>query len=205
MINTEFPLVFSSEEGKDWLKGSYKAPLKALAAKERSGEIIRLRRGLYAFKEGLDPLKCAYRLHEPSYISFETALAYYGLIPERVEQVISVVDGRPAKYLAAATRFIYHSQSRPLFALGMGLTFIDGQAIPIAIPEKAVLDTLALVGLKARGLSTSDVLEYVVGSLRIDFEDLGRLSLPKMKKMAPLYRNLAPKMLTEELAKIRRK
>ena len=80
--------IFSVEEAKFFLQKRYKAPLKALSAMEKSGEILRLRRGLYAFSEGFNPLAAACKVHGPSYVSFETALAYYGLIPERVHQII---------------------------------------------------------------------------------------------------------------------
>ena len=170
---------------------------------ERAGKIIRLRRGLYAFTDGFDPLKAAYRIHEPSYISYQTALSFYQFIPERTEQVISVVDGRSASYLTASTRFRYHAQSRPLFALGMSMIFIDQFPVPIATPEKALLDTLADVKLKAHKIEPSEILEYVVDGLRIEYEDLKQLSINKMKKIACLYRNLGPQKLVNELTKKR--
>ena len=102
------PPVFSVEDAVFFLKKQYKAPNKALAALEKSGDLIRLRRGLYAFRDSFNPFEAAAKIYGPSYISFETALAHYGLIPERVEQIISVVDGRP------------NSFSRPVAALRCG-------------------------------------------------------------------------------------
>jgi hypothetical protein len=167
----------------------------------RAGKILRLRRGLYAFTDGFDPLKAAYRMHEPSYVSYQTALSYYNLIPERTEQVISVVDGRPASYLTASTRFRYHSQSRQLFAMGMSMVFIDTFPVPIATPEKALLDTLADTRLKAQKIEPSEILEFVVDGLRIEYEDLKQMSINKMKKIARLYRNHGPQKLVYELTK----
>lgn len=195
------PEVFTTEEARFFLQKRYKAPLKILSSMEKSGEIVRLRRGLYAFAEGFDCSMAASRIYGPSYLSFETALAFYGLIPERVHQMISVVDGRPARFLANAVRYIYHSQDRQLFSLGMGLVFIQEYPVPMAIPEKALLDTLAVRKLEASQLSENDVLEFVIGNLRVDEEDLQQLSLYKMKKMANLYRNLAPRKLVKALSK----
>ena len=205
LLRKILPVVFTSDEARFFLRERYKAPLEALSSIEKSGEIVRLRRGLYAFKEGFDPLMAAARIHGPSYVSFETALDYYGLIPERVHQIISVVDGRPASYLSDSVRYVYHSQQRLLFSKGMGLIFIRDEPVPIALPEKAILDTLANHKLKTAGLSGRDVLDFVIANLRIAAEDLDRLSLKKLKDMAPLYRNLGPGMLVQALNQRREK
>jgi hypothetical protein len=120
-------------------------------------------------------------------------LSYYGLIPERVQQIISVVDGRPASFQTPWGDYLYHSQERALFSLGMGLIFLDDDPIPMAIPEKALLDTLANHKLQASSLSNKDVYDFAIEGLRIDADELKSLSLKKMKSMAFLYRNHAPK------------
>lgn len=193
------PPVFSSDEAIFHLRDQYKAPAKALLALEKAGEVLRLRRGLYAFAEDFDPLLAASRVYGPSYISYETALSYYGLIPEKVRQVISVVDGRPARYSGQQIRYIYHSQNRPLFSLGMGMIFIGDHPLPFAIPEKAVLDTLDHHKLATVSLSDNDILDFVCEGLRIEFEELSKLSLKKMNPMAKMYRNLAPIKLVKAL------
>ena len=63
-----------------------------------SGELIRLRRGVYATRRDLNPLCFAASIYGPSYISFETALSYYGLIPEAVYEVISATLKRPKEF-----------------------------------------------------------------------------------------------------------
>lgn len=50
-----------------------------------AGELIPLRRGLYLQDRTANPLALAPAIHGPSYVSFESALAWHGLIPERVE------------------------------------------------------------------------------------------------------------------------
>ena len=57
-----------------------------------SGEIVRIRKGLYAFGAPLQraPISrelLANLIYGPSYISLDYALSYHGLIPERVETV----------------------------------------------------------------------------------------------------------------------
>ena len=61
----------------------------------RKGHIVRVKKGLYVWGELLDfsgysKKILANLVYGPSYISLETALSFYGLIPERVETVTSV-------------------------------------------------------------------------------------------------------------------
>jgi predicted transcriptional regulator of viral defense system len=55
----------------------------------KSGELIRLKKGFYAFSKPylsgpIDLVVVANTLYAPSYISFDYALSYYRMIPERV-------------------------------------------------------------------------------------------------------------------------
>lgn len=190
------PPVFPTEEAESLLSAKYLAPNKALEAMEKKGLVTRLKRGLYCVGTDLDPLSIAAFLHGASYLSFETALSHYGLIPERTEGILSVVDGRAAVVNSPIGRFEYLSQSRGLFALGMDLDTSSEIPLPIATKEKAVLDSLARAKLIAKKCSPEDIYRYVNDGLRIDESELMKLSLSRMRKLAPLYRNLAPAKLT---------
>ena len=45
-----------------------------------TGELVALRRGLYATRRELDPRCLAGPIYGPSYVSFETALAWHGSV-----------------------------------------------------------------------------------------------------------------------------
>lgn len=62
----------------------------------RQGEIIGLRRGLYATRGDLDPRGVAGAIYGPSYVSFETALSWHGRIPDGVREIISATPKRAA-------------------------------------------------------------------------------------------------------------
>jgi predicted transcriptional regulator of viral defense system len=47
-----------------------------------AGELIQLRRGLYATRRTINPHCLAASIYGPSYISFDTALSFHGLIPD---------------------------------------------------------------------------------------------------------------------------
>ena len=65
-----------------------------------SGRIYQLRRGLYSIappyqKEKPHPFLIANHLQRAPYVSLQSALAFYGFIPETVNTTVSVTTGRP--------------------------------------------------------------------------------------------------------------
>ncbi len=57
----------------------------------KRGLLKRLKKGLYTLRgTNLPELYVANKLYEPSYISLEFALSYYGVIPESVYKITSV-------------------------------------------------------------------------------------------------------------------
>jgi predicted transcriptional regulator of viral defense system len=97
----------------------------------------------------------ANRIYNPSYISLEAALSYYGFIPEAVFAVTSVSTRKTKTFSTAYGKMIYrHIQPRYLF--GFDLTAFGNFRFKIAAPEKAVLDFLYL---NPRINSTADMEE----------------------------------------------
>ncbi|GFP22333.1 hypothetical protein HKBW3S06_01560, partial [Candidatus Hakubella thermalkaliphila] len=67
------------------------------------GRLYQLRRGLYALappfqKVKPHPFLIANRMVRNSYVSCQSALAFYGLIPEYVPVITSVTTARPARW-----------------------------------------------------------------------------------------------------------
>lgn len=85
---------FTLMEIARWVGGSSNRQFALLKRALKSGEVIRIHRGLYCLaskyhRRKPDPLVLAQRLHGPSYISLETALSYHDWIPEAVYAVTS--------------------------------------------------------------------------------------------------------------------
>ena len=84
----------------------YQSPQKAqrqLTDWTRAGKLLQLKRGLYAFLPPyVDERPMSYgianRLVQPSYVSLQAGLSYYGMIPEHVAVVINVTIGRLQKF-----------------------------------------------------------------------------------------------------------
>ncbi|MDM7997827.1 MAG: hypothetical protein QUT30_19315 [Acidobacteriota bacterium] len=86
--------VFTLMELARWVGGSSNRRFALLKRALKSGEVIRIHRGLYYLgskylRQKPDPLVLAQRIYGPSYISLETALSYHGWIPEAVYAITS--------------------------------------------------------------------------------------------------------------------
>jgi predicted transcriptional regulator of viral defense system len=85
----------------------------------------------------------ANKLYAPSYISFEMALSYYGLIPEGVYSITSATSKKTAKFKTQIAEFFYHNL-KPQLIFGYNLRRVGGRQYKFAEMEKAVLDYLYL-------------------------------------------------------------
>lgn len=91
-----------------------------------------------------DLFTLANKLYEPSYISLESALAYYQIIPESVLGITSISARKTAEYESAWGRFSYRS-IKPSFIFGYCVINPEEKNMyKIARLEKAVLDYLYL-------------------------------------------------------------
>lgn len=114
----------------------------------RQGLLVRLRRGWFAFPELLKAPDfaryIANRIYKPSYISLQTALSFYGMIPEAVTDITSVSTLKTAEFINKFGTYSYRTIKPELF-FGFELKKMqDGRTIPFATPEKALLDLLYL-------------------------------------------------------------
>jgi len=151
-----------------------------------SGRIYQLRRGLYSIAPPYQKIKphpflVANRLQRASYVSLQSALAFYGLIPEIVNITVSITAGRPERLETPLGIFEFrHIKSNLLF--GYQMTDLVGQSTLVATPEKALLD---LVYLQPGGESSKYVHE-----LRL--QNLDHLNLDVLKKHSKVFDS--PKM-----------
>lgn len=109
--------------------------------------IQKLRNGYYCFSDQPydNSSRCylANRLYRPSYISLESALAWYGFIPEAVFQTISCTTLKPQRIETPRGLYIYRHLKRELF-FGYRLISWRQWKLAIAEPEKVLIDYLYL-------------------------------------------------------------
>lgn len=112
----------------------------------KKGYLIRLKNGLYAYRREMDKIQgeeLAFLLCQPSYLSLESALAWYGFIPEIVHSFTNVTSRITRMFENPFGRFIYRHVKSELF---WGYVEMQGKQNPylLAEPEKALLDYLYL-------------------------------------------------------------
>jgi predicted transcriptional regulator of viral defense system len=114
-----------------------------------AGKVWQLRRGLYALappyqKTAPHPFLVANQMVSGSYVSLQSALAYYDLIPEYVPVTTSVTTLRPGDWDTPIGRFAYRHIQDSLF-FGYRTAVLDNrQSALIASREKALLDLIYL-------------------------------------------------------------
>ena len=108
----------------------------------KKGYISRLKKGMYFFvdeKEKIIPQEISFLIYQPSYVSTETALSYYGLIPEIVYAQTGITTKTTRKFQNDFGNFTYHHIHPRLFFGYISMEVEFGKYL-IAEPEKALLD-----------------------------------------------------------------
>jgi len=114
-----------------------------------TGRLIQIRRGLYTLtdtyrKKTPHPFLVANMIKRASYVSLQSALAYYGLIPEYVPSVTSVTTGRPETTSTSIGNYIFKHIKTAWFHSYKNIELSERQSVFVASPEKALLDLLYL-------------------------------------------------------------
>lgn len=110
------------------------------------GYFVRLKRDLYEFREpgrevSISDLYVANRLYHPSYVSLETALSIYSIIPEVAAGVTSLTT-RPTRVFKNKYGSFYYRTCKSRAFTGYQLMLFDSFKVNIADKEKALVDFL---------------------------------------------------------------
>ncbi|MFA5271667.1 MAG: hypothetical protein WC412_04930 [Candidatus Omnitrophota bacterium] len=142
-----FPFVLAKEvlkfeKNKQLLKNQ-------LTRWEKKGHILKLKRGIYLLNQydrKVTPSRfyLANQLYEPSYVSLESALSLYGIIPERTASITSVATKKTTRFRNEFGDFIYQHMKPQAFKGFILIREDNGLEAFVAKPEKAVVDFLYL-------------------------------------------------------------
>ena len=108
---------------------------------QQKGYLQKIINGHYIFS-GIDMdesflMLIANRIYRHSYISLETALGHYSLIPDSVYQMRSCTTRKTISFETSVASFFYRSLAKKLF-----FGYVLQGSVLIASPEKALLDWL---------------------------------------------------------------
>jgi hypothetical protein len=132
-----------------------------------TGDLYRIRRGIYAKDKDYDKVELASRIYTPAYVSFETVLARAGMIFQYYSQIF-VASYLTRKITIDAQAYVYRKIKGIVLTDPAGVTNQDGSAI--ATKERAFLDTI-----------------YI--NTDYHFDNLGTLDWERMFDLLPLYKN----------------
>lgn len=164
------------------------------------GEIIHIKRGLYALakrfqRKGINLFELSQLIYGPSYVSFESALNYYGWIPEAVYAVTSASAKNAKEFKTPYGVFIY--KRIPFSMLFFGVERIESSqgSFLIANPWKALIDYVYVYKKEWRGV------EPVTKSLRIEKESFKDIDFDFLNQIEKIYKNSRVKKFIEGLKK----
>lgn len=158
----------------------------------KSGELVRLQRGLYMLADRYrnhppHPFALAQVLAPGSYVSFETALSYHGWIPEKVFTTSSVVPGRKSRQFEHENMgtYSFHSLAvqKGFFLELVARHHMDGQTMLVAQPCRALMDLVCLRKI------TWENIGWLTEGLRIDFDLLLSISKKDIKTLQGVYKH----------------
>ncbi|HLD00075.1 MAG TPA: hypothetical protein VJC11_03885 [Patescibacteria group bacterium] len=159
--------------------------LRRLSEWQKKGYIQIIRRGYYMFgdRKLSEPILylTANKIYPPSYVSFESALSHYGLIPEGVYTVTSASSKKTASFKTPIVEFSYRKLKAELM-FGYRLEELPGQRYKIAEIEKAVLDYLYL---NPKIVDEADFYEWRFNSQ----EFLAKADMEKLRQYAAAFKN----------------
>jgi len=190
------------------LLSKYKSPNDKISELLKNKELISIRRGLYTIGPKLDlpspePFLIANHLRGPSYVSLESALSYWNMIPERVYEISSVTTKTSKLYKTPVGRYSYKQLRTPYYSYGIkSIEYSSKQAVLIASREKALCDKIVLTP-KINLRSVKQTKEFLTEELRMDLEVLRILDTKVMElwiENAPKKSSL--KMLIKTLSEL---
>lgn len=141
---------------------------KLLQRLEKSGVIKRIIKGKYLFTfQEVGDFELANFLINPSYISLESALSFYGILPQFPYTVTSITPLKSQKIIYQGKEYEFtHLGSKYFFS------FVKKDKFLIATPEKALLDELYLMAKKLRKIHFEDLDLKIIDKKK--FKDLSR-------------------------------
>lgn len=183
----------------------YNRPNDKISELLKSGDLQSLRRGLYVPGPNIDlsipdPFLIANHLRGSSYVSLESAMWYWGIIPERVYHVTSVTTKTSKEYHNDIGTFSYQHLDTPYYSFGIkSVKLSERQYAMVASPEKCICDKIILTsGILLR--SITQTRSFLLDDMRMDTDILRELDIesisswiedaPKKNSLALLVKTL---------------
>jgi hypothetical protein len=183
-----------------WLEGSAQRRYNLVNRALRAGELVRLARGVYVVHPDIagslpHAFVVAQNLRPGSFVSFESALAWHGCVPEAVRLQMSVVPGRrKAEYsvpLFGQFRFVPLALRSGWGLVGVRRVELSGGIALVADPLRALLDLVCY-----RKLEPDSLARFLEG-LRLEPECLTDVHSADLSRLQAVYRRRMMRVIDE--------
>ncbi|MBT3447689.1 MAG: hypothetical protein HN441_07245 [Candidatus Thioglobus sp.] len=158
----------------------------------QSGNLVRIKNGLYLRAGDLkdssyNAFSVANYIVTPSYVSLESALSFYGLIPEAVYTTTSVTIQKTSSKQTPVGLFSFSHLKISYFNFGFYQNKKNNDNYLIATPLKALMDFVVLKGKEYS--SVADMVE----DLRFDWDEFVNykefVNVEQINKMLKIYKS----------------
>lgn len=182
---------------------SYANPRAKLSRMVKQGKCFPITRGLYETDRSVSGHLLSGSIYGPSYISFEFALSYYGLIPENVYTVTCATfeKKKKKKYETIFGTFTYRDVPSEAFPLELKVVREGEYFYRIAAPEKALCDKLYTLPPVS---NTAELGSLLFEDLRIEESELQTLDADKIKLLSGSYHSTNVKKLVTLTGRIKK-
>ena len=179
----------------------YGSPKSKLSRMAKSGEYFPITKGIYETNRHTSAYLLAGSIYGPSYISFEYALSFYGMIPEAVYTVTSATfeKKKKKKFETVFGTFTYRDIPSEAFPLGIRLLQEGEYFYRIAEVEKALCDQLYTVPPLP---NTKELFLHLTENLRIEESELKKLDTIKVSEYSAVYHSTNIKKLCSLLGRL---
>lgn len=152
----------------------------------KKGNLIKIVNGLYETDPNVNGYLLANSIYGPSYLSFDFALSYYGLIPEKITTYTSATFEKKKKkeYNNQFGYYTYRDVPSMVYPLGVNIIEENGYIYQIAIPEKALCDKLYTI---SPVMNYSELKNLLFKDLRIDIDEFEKLNIDKIRIISESY------------------
>ena len=164
----------------------YKNPKTKLGRLVKDGIYTPIIRGIYETNPKIPGYLLAGSIYGPSYLSFEFALSYYGIIPEAVHVYTSATFDKKKKrmYDTSFGSFIYRDVPAKVYPMGITLETEGDYTFQIATKEKALCDKLYSIKVAS---NQKELRVMIVDDLRIDIDEIRNFDENIMKDISEAY------------------
>ena len=192
-------MIITSEMMKNQLS-DYSNKSNKISREMAKGKLIQIKKGLYETNPNVPGFLLASEIYGPSYLSFDYALSYYGMIPEKVETYTCATFEKKKKkqFDTCFGTYTYRDVPESVYRIGIKRVKEEGYEYQIATPEKALCDKLyTLKPIKSMNTFTKLLLE----DLHVNEKVLSQLNLKHLKKICNAYHATNVSMLYKFLTK----